>query len=379
MFLLPLLLLSCLGSFTLATLSTSPTPTPTSSTPKCNPDNCLRAITGTRTCSTQLSTALADCSSALIITDFPVSTVTLYSTLVDSTSTVLLNPTPPAVANANEIEKREEMGKRQIKFQTLPSYAKPCTDFYAYSSACKCLGVTASVVTGSAYSTTTVYWWTFVTTTTTVTVPSSIASSSSAIKASTSTSSSSSTSPPSPTCTANILTDPLNCGSCGTVCSSGKCEKGICTTSCIPKTCGAITTCNASSSCYCFTPSPPPNSLSSPPNSPFPPILSPAAGGGICAPNAVCSDLTACDTDTDCDTGFVCAVETCCSEDGDVFPGVCLRGGREGPGGGVCGNPEADAGGLFRRGVGLGEGRRALMERAGRRGMVGKRGRTAAY
>lgn len=40
--------------------------------------------------------------------------------------------------------------RRQIEFVPIPPYASPCVDYFAYSSACSCLGVTAAVVTDSA-------------------------------------------------------------------------------------------------------------------------------------------------------------------------------------------------------------------------------------
>jgi len=115
-----------------------------------------------------------------------------------------------------------------------------------------------------------------------------------------------------PTCTANVLTDPLNCGKCGHVCSSGNCQNGACgSTQCANnQTCdGGFKTCGASN-CFCFSDS---------------------TGTGFCGVNAVCFGANACNTDKDCRNGSICAKETCCPPPSDDKPGICLLG--------ECSNP----------------------------------------
>ena len=117
-----------------AAIDTTPNPT------KCYADNCARAVSGTRSGPDHLITASADCSSALVITDFPLgATVTSWMTWVEETDTVTMTAAPTAGSQ-----------KRQIDFVPIPPYASPCVDYFAYSSACSCLGVTAAVVTDTA-------------------------------------------------------------------------------------------------------------------------------------------------------------------------------------------------------------------------------------
>ncbi|CZS96700.1 uncharacterized protein RAG0_05913 [Rhynchosporium agropyri] len=139
-----LILLLYLPALALATINSNPITSPCTSTlsslptPKCKADNCLRALNCTQSGPSHLSTVLADCSSVLITTDHPVATITSYSTLAEATNNVFVTAA---------IEKRQIIASSQ----PLPTYAKPCTDFYAFSSACSCLGVTASVVTGDSH------------------------------------------------------------------------------------------------------------------------------------------------------------------------------------------------------------------------------------
>src|SRR6187402_503851 len=113
-----------LASLTLAAIDVSPTPT------RCKADNCARAVSGTQRGPDHLRTASSDCSNAFILTDFPFgATITSWMTWVEATSTVTVQ------------EK-----KRQIEFDPVPPYASPC-DYYGYSSACSCLGITPTVVT----------------------------------------------------------------------------------------------------------------------------------------------------------------------------------------------------------------------------------------
>ena len=110
-----------------------------------------------------------------------------------------------------------------------------------------------------------------------------------------------------PTCTADILSDPLNCGKCRRVCSSGKCQNGACgSAQCANnQTCdGGFKNCGASN-CFCFSDS---------------------SGIGFCGINAVCFSATACNNDRDCNSGSICAKETCCPPPSEDKPGICLLG-----------------------------------------------------
>jgi len=133
-FLLPILLALTALTRVRAAIDTTANPT------KCYADNCARAVSGTRSGSDHLKTASADCSTALVITDFPLgATVTSWMTWVEETDTVTVTGVPKAGSD-----------RRQIEFVPIPPYASPCVDYFAYSSACSCLGVTAAVVTDSA-------------------------------------------------------------------------------------------------------------------------------------------------------------------------------------------------------------------------------------
>ncbi|RKF45064.1 hypothetical protein GcM3_224005 [Golovinomyces cichoracearum] len=121
-----------------------------------------------------------------------------------------------------------------------------------------------------------------------------------------------------PSCTADTLTDPQNCGECGNVCQSGTCESGSCTDSkCRVQSCGKFDPCgDKGGDCYCFTSS------------------NPVGDTSFCGRNAICSGLTACATDLDCvggSSGNICAISTCCPRYSDEMPGVCLEG--------QCSNP----------------------------------------
>ncbi|KAG9242832.1 hypothetical protein BJ878DRAFT_148573 [Calycina marina] len=231
----------------------------------CNADNCARAVTGTRLGSSQVASASRDCVSYFAAAN----TVTIPGQAVSITSIVLTTLT---------IAKRDI--NTALATKLLPVYASECKDAAQYYSACSCgFGATSDTqIVTTANVTVTVYQ--------TSTITSHTAS---------------------PTCTANILTDPLNCGKCGHICNSGTCQNGACGSTQCPsnqncdngfKTCGAST-------CFCFADS---------------------TGTGFCGQNAVCAAATACASDKDCGNGSICAKDTCCLAPSPELPGICLVG-----------------------------------------------------
>ncbi|CZR51943.1 uncharacterized protein PAC_01820 [Phialocephala subalpina] len=241
----------------------------------CSSNNCARAVTGTQLGNSHPSIAKVDCKSFFQTTLTPI--VTVHATDIVATTTV-------------------NVAKRQIPTPGIPFYARVCTDPGSYGSACSCLGVLPTTYTASPST---------ITITANVTAKTTIKGSSS------------STSSSAPSCTANLLSDPANCGSCGNVCSFGICENGSCSsTACVAKTCGSFQTCNNGSNCFCFS-----STRSEPDN-------------GFCGANALCDGSTPCATDADCGsgaTGNICAVNTCCPQPSNDKPGICLQG--------QCGNP----------------------------------------
>lgn len=244
----------------------------------CKADNCGRAVSGTRQGSAFLVQATSDCIKFL-----GPATVTA-SSAVTVTVTSTRNATVTVSKRANGVSAYSK---------TIPTYANACTNSAAYTSACSCLGIDVGEFTVITYATTT----TTITETTTTIASNSTGTTSSPA-----------------TCTANLLTDPLNCGQCGKICSTGTCDNGSCSSSQCPQnqTCvGGFKTCG-NTNCFCFSDS---------------------TGHGFCGQNAVCSGLTSCKGDKDCGTGngMICALNTCCLAPSSDKPGVCLNG--------ECANP----------------------------------------
>nr|XP_036577460.1 uncharacterized protein CTRU02_12693 [Colletotrichum truncatum]KAF6784431.1 hypothetical protein CTRU02_12693 [Colletotrichum truncatum] len=89
--------------------------------PRCNADNCARAITGSRRGEAFIASASSDCSDYLATT-LVVDTVTI--TVGEQPQTTV----PPAP-------------------KSVPAYASPCAKEGQYESACSCFGVTGTTVT----------------------------------------------------------------------------------------------------------------------------------------------------------------------------------------------------------------------------------------
>ncbi|KAH8838708.1 hypothetical protein MCOR27_003647 [Pyricularia oryzae] len=92
--------------------------------PKCNADNCARAVTGTAlVAKPSIGVRMADCSAAVEVTTTPAAETT---TVTATTVTV-----PPAEETGPVV-----VTKRAIS--TLPTYASACTNLARFSSACAC-------------------------------------------------------------------------------------------------------------------------------------------------------------------------------------------------------------------------------------------------
>jgi hypothetical protein len=98
----------------------------------CNHDNCARAVTGIKQGSIHQAVASSDCS------NFLQTTVTAPASMTVVTVTPIVNTTITF-----------ELAKLQPT-ATIPDYASDCKGSAAYSSACSCLGVTATIITAPA-------------------------------------------------------------------------------------------------------------------------------------------------------------------------------------------------------------------------------------
>ncbi|PQE21496.1 Phospholipase A2 protein [Rutstroemia sp. NJR-2017a BBW] len=232
-------------SSSLASSITTDSPT---TAPSCNADNCYRAIGGAFRGPLQQATAYNDCVSYMSgLSPTEIISVTITQTVL-TTITV-----------ASTVAKRTAAATAF----TLPAYASACSGEARYSSACSCWGIHPTTVCSTTQT---------LTTTSTLTSTSTLAPC-----------------PPSP----SLLTDPLNCGTCGHVCASGICEHGTCNSApCTPFPCSeGIQPCTSDSTCFCFY------------NIAF---------EGFCGENRSCDLTVACIDDFDCPGAEVCAWETCC-------------------------------------------------------------------
>ncbi|KAL3421685.1 hypothetical protein PVAG01_05841 [Phlyctema vagabunda] len=112
----------------------------------CNADNCLRAIRNTA------KPGAADCSAFLRTTVTPATvTMTTYltvsqavSSIVSVTQTNTLEETATTVEQLTETTSITVAANAKRAAPTVPAYASPCSGEVRYSSACSCLGVTAT-------------------------------------------------------------------------------------------------------------------------------------------------------------------------------------------------------------------------------------------
>ncbi|MCJ1420347.1 hypothetical protein MMC32_006704 [Xylographa parallela] len=124
-----------------AATTSSAAPTTTS---KCNADNCLRAV---RASAFPSRDGAADCSSFF------------EATVTPATSTITQTATVTAFANKrrralNAAEDALEARQVTVVPSAIPTYASACSGSVRYSSACSCIGVTATTSTATTPVTT---------------------------------------------------------------------------------------------------------------------------------------------------------------------------------------------------------------------------------
>jgi hypothetical protein len=199
----------------------------------CQPNNCIRAVTGTR--ADQQASRRADCSSFMEVALTPATfttTVTQTSTSLSTISTIGSTATVLTTTTETYVPVNKQKAKRQVTSSAtaVPSYASVCRGVAEYSSACSCWGITRTTRTAA-------------TPTSVRTVLISTTSTQTTTLATTTTSIKTATTDLCPTgqkfcgrsgCR-NLRADPNNCGECGNVCASGVCANGFCT-NCTPQT-----------------------------------------------------------------------------------------------------------------------------------------------
>ncbi|RDL37241.1 uncharacterized protein BP5553_04674 [Venustampulla echinocandica] len=230
---------------------------------ECIKDDCYQAICNTSQNPQHTITALVDCLNYIY------TTVTCPKEAIPATGTV------PAVPTTGSIE--------QYCPVPIPLYATACSGSVRYSSICSCLGVKSPEPV-----------WPF------------NEQSPGANRTQSPTKTKTSTTA-APTSTPDFNSDPLNCGSSGTICPPNEsCLSGVCSEdSCSAyQSCetGFTTNCNGNSACYCFKG---------------------ISGKAVCASDLDCSEVSLCGRDSDCGSGTICVVDTCCTSLGN-YTGVCL-------------------------------------------------------
>ncbi|MCJ1434077.1 hypothetical protein MMC27_003443 [Xylographa pallens] len=116
----------------------------TTTTLKCDADNCLRAV---RASAFPNRSGAADCSSFF------------EATVTPATSTVTQTATVTAFSNKrrralNAAEEALEARQMTVVPSAIPTYASACSGSVRYSSACSCIGVTATTSTAATPMTT---------------------------------------------------------------------------------------------------------------------------------------------------------------------------------------------------------------------------------
>ena len=104
--------------------------------PGCHADNCLRAIRAT----TQLPQASVDCVSPMY--------QTIHTLLIAQQSSFLVETVTPPPVTVTITSTIIAAVKRATAYgPVIPTYASACTDIDEYSSACSCIGITATTTT----------------------------------------------------------------------------------------------------------------------------------------------------------------------------------------------------------------------------------------